>query len=205
MAMSDLHASATVSEAPVRSAGGAQARPDALGVTQLNLSDSLLKHRVYFPIASSMLARGPAAKPINRSLMTNDEILVAVAKIYGIDPKEADLGLRYAAASRELAQRTLTATPDEAKRLKGMKRLASLTLDLYQRLKVAVLLPSRLTDERQADIGGQLEGTSQELRRLEKTLFGASRTPHDNLVSKANVRRKVWAAEKRANPVPESE
>jgi hypothetical protein len=132
------------------------------------------------------------------------QALALVAERFGLDPEEADLALRYAAAAKEAAQRALTATPEEATRLKGMKRLASLTLDLYQRLKVAVLLPRVLTDERQADLASQLSGTSYELRKLEKNLFGKSRTPQDNLITKATARRMAWLSP-RPNPMPKTE
>ena len=133
--------------------------------------------------------------------MTNDKILDEIAECYGLDREETHLALRYAAAAREATQCFLTTTPDEAKRLKNMKRLASLTLDLYQRLRVAAQLPPVLVDERQSDFAGQLEGTFWELRRLEKTL-GEPRTPHGNLLTKVNVRRKVWAQSTKSMPEP---
>jgi hypothetical protein len=118
--------------------------------------------------------------------MTKQKISAETADDYGLDQEEAHLALLYAAAAKEAAQRALTATPEEATRLKGMRRLASLTLDLYQRLKLAVLLPPRLTDERQSDLAGQLVGTHQQLRKLETTLFGDPRTPQNDLVTMAN-------------------
>lgn len=120
------------------------------------------------------------------------KISTETAEYYDLDQEEAHLALLYAKASKELARRTLTATPEEATRLKGMKRLASLTLDLCQRLKVAALLPSRLTDERQSDLAGQLSGTFQHLRKLEKTLFGETRTPQNDLVTKAEAQKKAY-------------
>ena len=128
--------------------------------------------------------------------MTNDKILASVAEDFGLDPEEARIALLYAAASKEATQRALTATPAEATRLKGMKRLSSLTLDLYQRLKVAATLPRFLVDERQADLASQLSGTSREVRKLEETLFGEPRTLKDPLVTKAEAQRKTYGRHK---------
>jgi hypothetical protein len=124
--------------------------------------------------------------------MTNDNILDEIAKRYGLEHEEAHLALCYAAASRDATLRNLTASPDEAKRLKGMKRLRSLTLDLYQRLRVAASLPRVFVDERQYNHAVQLGGTSQELRRLEETLFGEPRTPKDELVIQADRSRLAY-------------
>jgi hypothetical protein len=156
-------------------------------------------------VADYIIARkGSSDEVLNHNSVSKikRKISAETAEDYGLDQDEAHLALLYAAASRELAQRTLTATPDEATRLKGMKRLASLTLDLYQRLQAARQLPPRLTDERQADLAGQLAGTSQHLRKLEKTLFGKARTPIDDLVTKAETRRSAY---RRDNPEPEPE
>ena len=124
--------------------------------------------------------------------MTKVKISAATAEDYGLDREEAHFALLYAAASKEATQRALTATPDETARLKGMKRLASLTLDLYQRLKAAVLLPRILVDQRQADLAGQLSGTFKELSKLEETLFGEPRTRKDDLVAKAGGQATAW-------------
>jgi hypothetical protein len=127
-----------------------------------------------------------------------EEILAPAAKHYGLDLEETHRALCYAAASKKLTQRTLTATPEEATRLKGMKRLASLALDLWQRREVFKGVPGRLTDEREYDLASQLASTSQHLRKLEKTLFDKVLTPIDDQVTKAETRRSAYRI---ANPI----
>ena len=178
-----------------------QPRANGLADAKVKQPDSGLVRSEYSPYTGIMFRYGPAPTPII-DFMTERKISAETAAYYGLDQDEAHLALLYAAASKEATQNTLTATPEEAARLKCMKRLASLALDLCQRLKVAALLPKVLVDERQADLAGQLSGTSQELCKLEKTLFGELRTPKDDLVTNAEAGRRAY---RRANPVSEPE
>jgi hypothetical protein len=126
---------------------------------------------------------------------TAEEVAAATATLaahYRLDPEETRLGLLYVAASKKATERALNATPEEADQLKGMKRLRSLALDLYQRRSVAELLPRALKNQQQCDFASQLAGTSRELRKLEDQLRVEPRTPKDGLVTKADARRKAF-------------
>jgi hypothetical protein len=127
---------------------------------------------------------------------TEERIVMPAANHFGLDPQEAILALRYAAASKDATRRAVTATPEQIERLKGMKRLRSLALDHYQRLKAIVLLPSVLEDERQCHMADQLIGTCLEMRKLEIQL-GVPLTPKNPLFSYANRRRTAF---RRADP-----
>jgi hypothetical protein len=134
----------------------------------------------------------------NDGIVTDEEIAKPAAERFGLDPQEAVLALRYAAAAK---QGSLTAPPDEAKRLNNIARLWSLTLDLCQRLKVAVQLPPVLKTKQQRDFAGRLSGNFFELNKLEKILFGTPRTPKDPLVSEASGKARAY---QRVNPRPKT-
>lgn len=171
----------------------------ALGMRGLEMRDLIASPRHSRPV-KFMLETLPQSKD-NDGIMTNDEILASTADRYGLDPQEADLALRYAAASKEATQRDLTATPEEAARLKGMRRLASLKLDLYQRLQVAARLPRILVNERQYNCVNRLRATFNDLHELEKALFGEPRTERDDLVKKAGGQTTAW---RRTHQEPET-
>jgi hypothetical protein len=151
-------------------------------------------------------AQESGSPELRREPPTLEEVAAAAATLaahYSLDSAETHLALRYAAASKEATERALTATPEQAERLSAIKRLRSLALDLYQRLKVVLLLPSVLADERQYLAAGQLNGTFYNIQKLEKQL-DEPRTPKDPLIAEASGKARDWLRDHPNPKTPET-
>ncbi|OYV38968.1 MAG: hypothetical protein B7Z80_08655 [Rhodospirillales bacterium 20-64-7] len=118
-----------------------------------------------------MFRDGPAPTPII-DFMTTRKISAETAADYGLDQDEAHLALMAAAAGKEVAQRAATSTEDELRRLRDIRRLWDLRLDLHQRLNAAVDLPDPIQTRAEYRSAVSVVAAQNQLRQLEEKLFG---------------------------------
>jgi hypothetical protein len=157
------------------------------------------EHRIHIDIAAGNFRRRTA--DLKRDLERFEPDLPPTidpnleAKKLDLDSEETHLGLMAVAAGKEVAMRAATATPEELRRLRDLHRLAELRLDLYQKLNAAMKLPDPLQTRAQYLAAKSLVGTQDEIRHLEKKLFGADQVSEKEAGAR-EARRRASAFEK---------
>ncbi|MBV9786519.1 MAG: GAF domain-containing protein [Acidisphaera sp.] len=122
---------------------------------------------------------------------------------YGLDAEEIHLALMAAAAGKEVAEQLTTAAPDELRRLRDMRRLWDLRLDLYQKSKAALKLPEVLSTPEQYKMATGLATTCNDVRKLEFTMFGKDRVSEkSSLVTEIQRRASNYARDKKRGGLP---
>jgi hypothetical protein len=134
-------------------------------------------------------------------LMKIEEILAAAAEYFGLDAQEVKLGLRYVAASRQVARRMPHASEHEVKRLSDLARLRSLELDSYQKSQAVVLPKDGLENDAQHRTASQLPSVVQKMQQLQRTL-GEPVTERSPLVKKAHSQSMAYYRARREPEPP---
>lgn len=158
------------------------------------------EHRIHIDIAAGNFRRCTA--DLKRDLERFEPDLPPTidlnleAEKLGLDPEETQRGLIAVAAGKEVAMRAATTTtPEELRRLRDLHRLAELRLDLYQKIKAARELPDPLQTRAQYLAAKSLVGTQDEIRQLEKKLFGPDQVSEKEAGAR-EARRRASAFEK---------
>jgi len=131
--------------------------------------------------------------------MNDDEIIAPAAERFGLDPQEAVLTLRYAAASKVVAEQAEAANPDELRRLRDIRRLWNLRLTLYQKQKAAARLPDPLQTPAQYRVAANLAATRSDILKLEAKLYGPDRVSEKDAGAR-EVKRRKYAYARAACP-----